>query len=417
MGASDRALGMHRDISRRDFVNGVAMVAGALALPMSGLAARAEYAPEAPSGYPPSRLGMRGSHAGSFEIAHALRDGKSIDVAGAERTGETYDLVVVGGGLSGLGAAHYFLKNAGRDARVLVLDNHDDFGGHAKRNELNVGGKMLAINGGTLEIESPSRYNQWAAQLLKDIGVDLDAYRKENEANQKLYGSLGLRGGHFFDTETFGIDRLVVAPQIRGREGERRGLFSAEYVRNMPISQRAKRDLLRLEDPNQPDYMPGLSSAQKKERLARMSYRDYLLNVAKIDEQAYWFYMATGRGLFGTGGDALPALFAWQMGDGAGGFAGLKLDPSPDGLLADLPGGQHGRQKESGETVHFPDGNATLARLLVRWLIPDALPGTTRRFGHRAGELPPARPAGQRRENPSEQHRTQRQARRQPFLG
>ena len=374
---SDRALVMHRDFSRGDFVNGVAMVAGALALPMSGLAALAESSPEASNGYPPARLGMRGSHAGSFEIAHALRDNKSIDVAGAERTGETYDLVVVGGGLSGLGAAHYFLKNVGRDARVLVLDNHDDFGGHAKRNELNYAGKMLAINGGTLEIESPSRYNQWAAQLLRDIGVDLDAYRKENAANKKLYGSLGLRGSHFFDKETFGVDRLVVAPPIRGPQEQRRSLFSAEYVRNMPISPNAKRDLLRLEDPNQPDYMPGLSSAQKKERLARMSYRDYLLNVAKVDEQAYWFYMATGRGLFGTGGDALPALFAWQMGDGAGGFAGLKLDPSPDGLLADLPGGQHGRQKESGETVHFPDGNATLARLLVRWLIPDAVPGTT----------------------------------------
>jgi spermidine dehydrogenase len=375
---NDRTLGMNRDISRRDFINGVAMAAGALALPMSALATEAEYSQGAQNPYPPARLGMRGSHPGSFEVGHALRDSKHADLSGAERTGETYDLIVVGGGLSGLGAAHYFLKNVGRDAKVLVLDNHDDFGGHAKRNELSYQGKLLAINGGTQEIESPSRYNKWATQLLKDIGADLDAYRKGNEANEKLYGSLGLRGGHFFDKETFGVDRLVVAPPIRGGGEGLQSLFSAEYVRNMPISERAKRDLLRLEDPNQPDYMPGLTSAQKKERLAHISYRDYLLKVAKVDEQAYWFYMASGRSVFCVGADALPALFAWQMGEGLGGFAGLKLDPSPQGLLANLPGGQHGRQIESEESVvHFPDGNATLARLLVRWLIPDAIPGST----------------------------------------
>lgn len=353
------------------------MAAGSLALPMSGLAAGAEHPSGALNPYPPARMGMRGSHPGSFEAAHALRDRKSVDLSGAVRTGETYDLIVVGGGLSGLGAAHYFHKNVGGNAKVLVLENHDDFGGHAKRNELDYRGKLLAINGGTLEIESPARYNQWAARLLKDIGVDLDAYRNENKANGELYRSLGLRGAHFFEKETFGVDRLVVAPPSKDREAEPRRMFSEEYLRNMPISEQAKRDLMRLDDPNQPDYMPGLSSAQKKERLARMSFRDYLLNVAKVDPQAYWFYMATGRGVFCVGGDALPALFAWQMLGGAGGFAGLKLDPSPEGLLADLPGGQHGRQIESGESVHFPDGNATLARLLVRWLIPDAIPGTT----------------------------------------
>lgn len=369
---------MDRDISRRDFVNGMAMAAGALALPMSSLALQAECSAGTPNSYPPERMGMRGSHPGSFEAAHALRDSKHIDLSGTEHTGETYDLIVVGGGLSGLGAAHYYLKNVGRQAKVLVIENHDDFGGHAKRNELNYQGKLLAINGGTLDIESPQRYNQWAMQLLKDIGVDLDAYRKENEANDKLYGSLGLHGGHFFDEETFGIDRLVVAPPRPAQaEGGQKGGFTAEYLRNAPISELAKKDLLRLRDPNQPDYMPGLSSAQKKERLARMSYQDYLLNVAKVDKQAYWFYMASGRDVFCVGADALPALFAWQMGVSAGGFGGLKLDPSPEGLLADLPGGQHGRQRESGEFVHFPDGNATLARLLVRWLIPDAIPGTT----------------------------------------
>ncbi len=147
---------------------------------------------------------MRGSHEGSFEVAHQMRDGRPVDLAGAAHTGETYDLVVVGGGLSGLAAAYYFVANVGRSAQVLVLDNHDDFGGHAKRNEFVVGGKLLALNGGTLNIESPLRYNQPSRQLLAGIGVDLDRFVKNNEANRSLYSWLGLRGGHFFDKETWG---------------------------------------------------------------------------------------------------------------------------------------------------------------------------------------------------------------------
>jgi len=368
---NDRRLGMNRDISRRDFLNGVALAAGSLALPSSLLAPAA--ASTTATDYPPAKMGMRGSHPGSFETAHQLRDDRLVDLSGAIRTGETYDLVVVGGGLSGLASGHFFLRDAGLSGRVLILDNHDDFGGHAKRNELTYQGQTVVLNGGTLEIESPDRYNPWALEVLRDIGVDLDRYVRTNADNEKLYSSLGMRGAWFFDKQTFGRDRLVVDPAAAAE-----GRFSEEFVRNMPISARAKSDLLRLQSPHQPDYMPGLSSARKKERLARMSYKDYLLQVAKADPQAYWFFSGMGRGVFCVGADALPALFAWQMLDGrGGGFDGLELEPSAAGLLADLPGGQHGRQKEGQTTVHFPDGNATLARLLVRKLIPDAIPGST----------------------------------------
>jgi spermidine dehydrogenase len=372
----DLLLGMNREITRRDFLNGVAVAASAMALPKSALARDGKSVPPKLSSYPPERLGMRGSHPGSFESAHALRDDKRMDFSDADQTGETYDLVVVGGGISGLSAAHFFLKSAGEGTRVLILDNHDDFGGHAKRNELHYNGSVLAINGGTLEIESPSRYNKWALELFADIGLDLKRYVSANAANRELYGSLGLRSSHFFEKETFGVDRLVVKPPTRAGEHEGWNSLTSEYLAGMPISEQAKKDLLRLGDPAQPDYMPGLTSTQKKERLARMSYKDFLLNVAKVDEQAYWFYLAFGRGVFCVGADATPALFAWQMGETAG-FAGLKLDPSPEGLLADLPGGQHGRQTETEESVHFPDGNATIARLLVRRLIPEAIPGST----------------------------------------
>src|SRR3954468_8251364 len=378
MNAQDRALGMDRAISRRDFVNGVsAAAAGALLLPKWALAMEEgqTFAPEqAADYYPPALTGMRGDHAGSFEVAHGLRDRRTVDTASAAHTGETYDLVVVGAGMSGLAAAYYFVRSVGRNARVLILDNHDDFGGHAKRNEFRHDGKLLAINGGTLNIEAPFRYFETSKQLLHDIGVDLDRFNTSNVKNRDLYRSLGLGNAHFFDKETWGADRLVVRGGGGGRGGG--GAYPADFLSQTPLSAQAQKDMLRLYAKDQPDYMPGLSSAEKKNRLARMSYQDYLLNVVKVDRQVLWFFMHFGEGNFCVGADANPALFAWEMGQP--GFESLHLDPTSDGVLADLPGPQHGRQKpDRGGAVHFPDGNATVARLLVRWLIPDAVPGTT----------------------------------------
>jgi len=257
---------------------------------------------------------------------------------------------------------------------VLILDNHDDFGGHAKRNEFRDKGRLLAINGGTLNIEAPQRYNEAAKELLASIGVDLERFRSSNANNHNLYRSLGLGGGHFFDRETWGADCLVVRPAA-DRAGIR-GAFSPEFLVKTPLSAQAQKDMLRLYDQQQPDYLRGTSSAEKKLHLARMSYQDYLLNVAKVDPQVLWFYRHFGEDVFCVGADATPALFAWQM--GAPGFSGLLLEPTPDGVLGELPGVQHGRQKEGGgAAVHFPDGNATIARLLVRWLIPEAVPGET----------------------------------------
>ncbi len=380
MSPHDRDLGMQRAIGRRDFVNGAAVAVGSALLPKWNWALALDAQAAAQAGdpgvdYPPRRTGLRGSHAGSFEVPHQLRDGRALDLGSATHTGETYDLVVVGGGLSGLAAAYYFVTSVGRSARVLVLDNHDDFGGHAKRNEFVVDGTLMALNGGTLNIESPLRYNQPSRQLLQGIGVDLDRFVKNNETNRTLYSSFGLRSGHFFDKETWGADRLVVRPAPT--PGRARGGYPPEYLEGMPLSAAAKADMRRLQDPAQPDYMPGLTSTEKKARLATISLERYLLDIAKVDPQCLWFFMATGRGVFCVGADAIPALFGWEM--GVPGFSGLGLEPTPEGVLADLPGGHHGRQKAEGGggSIHFPDGNATVARLLVRWLIPEAVPGGT----------------------------------------
>src|SRR5712664_3537872 len=159
-----RELGMDRAITRRDFLNGVAIIgAGGLlaADPVLAALIAEETSPEkAPGYYPPALTGMRGNHDGTFTYAHQLRDGKRWDSTGAlTSTGETYDLVVVGGGISGLAAGYFYRKRAGKSARILVLDNHDDFGGHAKRNEFQAGGRMLLSYGGTQSIESPASYS------------------------------------------------------------------------------------------------------------------------------------------------------------------------------------------------------------------------------------------------------------------
>ena len=199
----DRELGMKCPISRRDFLNGVAVgVGGALAgetLLAAGvvgdesagspLAAGASGGdggdgPEKAAGYyPPALTGMRGNHDGSYTYAHGLRDGKKWDAGGpATKVDDTYDLVVVGGGISGLAAAYFFRKAAGSGARILILDNHDDFGGHAKRNEFTAGGRMLLSYGGTQSIESPGLYSAVAKELIAEIGIDVERFYKAYDA-------------------------------------------------------------------------------------------------------------------------------------------------------------------------------------------------------------------------------------------
>src|SRR5579863_1907100 len=159
----DRDLGMNRKITRRDFLDGVELTVGGSVLAASTPWLRAldsadsSFAPEKdPNYYPPALMGMRVNHEETYATAHSLRDGEFWDSAGKpESTGEKYDLVVVGGGISGLAAAYFYRQQAGANARILILDNHDDFGGHAKRNEFRAANRLLFSYGGTQSIESP----------------------------------------------------------------------------------------------------------------------------------------------------------------------------------------------------------------------------------------------------------------------
>jgi spermidine dehydrogenase len=352
-----RRLGLDRPISRRDFLNGVAIGVGAtLAGRLLPAPVEALLAQDVP--YPPSLTGLRGSHTGSFEILHALRDGAFWKTAGAAAdTGEEYDLVVVGAGISGLTAAYRY-RQARPEARVLVLDNHDDFGGHAKRNEFTVDGRTFVGYGGTQSIDSPRPYSEVARGLIDDLGIDVAGYGKVLDG--ALYKSLGLRPATFFDKETFGADALVVG-DVRDEA------FRAAA----PFSEAVKRDLARLLT-MKTDPMPGLSSAEKRGKLARMTYKDFVVSNLALDPGVLWPFQTRTHGLFGVGVDAVPAQDAYAL--GFPGFDGMGLDDTPG------PGQNYDSmhsEEASSYYFHFPDGNATVARLLVRRLAPGVIPGTT----------------------------------------
>ncbi len=368
----DRLLGMDQPITRRDFLNGIALATTAAASgpllaaadPPAAAGAGASPLPpaaqDAPGYYPPLLTGLRGSHPGSFEDAHALRDGRTWPAA--TDTGEEYDLIVVGAGLSGLAAAHFYRAQAGGKSRILILDNHDDFGGHAKRNEFNLGGRLNLLNGGTLEIDSPRPYGPIAAGLLTTLGVDVAGLAKTTQ-NLEFYEHLGLQSGVFFDRETFGADKLSV--------GLGRQPFE-QFLADAPLSAAARAHIVEIEE-GRKDYLPGLSSDQKKDRLSRISYEAFLRDLVQVDPAVLAFYHARTMGEWGVGTDAVSALDCWGI--GLPGFEGMNLAAGSIRRMGFTPAGY----ADTGGSLrlHFPDGNATLARLLVRDLIPSALPGSS----------------------------------------
>jgi spermidine dehydrogenase len=370
---------MNRPITRRDFMNGVAVGVGG-AVTGSWLAgcdgANTRPLGQGAAGYnPSSATGMRGSHVGSFETAHQVRDGTFWQKAGSlSNTGEVYDLVVVGAGISGLAAAYYFRQKAGQNARILILDNHDDFGGHAQRNEFNVGGRLLISAAGTGGIESPFPYSREARGLMDELGIDPAALAAKCEDHEALRE---LQSAYFFDKETFGDDRLVVGHGKRlgfsdpWRRGETEMSWK-EFLAKTPLLAEVQQEIARLEE-DEIDYLPGLSSDEKKDQLSRMSYRDFLLNYVKLHPGALPFSQTRTHGLSAAGIDAVGALDCWAM--DFPGFQGMNIERSLPALLSHTAFGY--LTPPEPYSFQHPDGGASVARHLVRALIPEAVSGHT----------------------------------------
>src|SRR3954470_15404466 len=341
-------------ITRRDFLNGAALTIAAGVTPAAQLKAQ-------PNRYPPALTGLRGQHDGSFDTAHALaRERRKFPVDGLP-IDETYDLVVVGGGISGLSAA-WFYRRARPSAHILILDNHDDFGGHAKRNEFTLDGRRIIGYGGRQSVQSPNLlYSPVAKGLLRDLGVDITRF--ETAFERGLYPSLGLSRGTFFNREAFGRDVLVTGDPGSGEGNARLGTKPlSEFVSAFPVAEASQAQIVALYS-GAVDPMAGKSVEEKRELLKRTSYRDYLTKICGCSEAVANCFQGRPLGFFGLGSDGVPAADARDL--GYPGFAGLKL-----------PGGTNAAWQEP-YIYHFPDGNASIARLLVRSLIPGAAPGNS----------------------------------------
>jgi spermidine dehydrogenase len=363
--------------TRREFVEGVVgtLVGGAA---LSAVRPVSATTPDQPlhaqpgplstaTNYPPALQGIRGQNQSAMEAAHSVRDGVTIPFTGAIE--ENFDLVVVGAGLSGLAAA-YFFRKALPNSKVLILESCDDFGGHARRNEYNVGGREVLAAGGTYMVMFPDTYTPEGKSLLSDIGIDAERYYKAASHASAHTERFKLAPAVFFDRETFGVDRLVNnAEDLVYFSGPSldRGPAWAEYLARTPLTEAAKQDIQRLVEDRE-DHMPGASVPERIKWLRSQSYADYLVKTLRIRHEAMAYLQNQFGGMIlnvGAGPDSFSAWRAYEA--HYPGFSGMNLPPISVSNIV--------RDDQLSPDIHLPDGNASIARLLVRWLISNSLPG------------------------------------------
>ncbi len=347
---TDKQLGMFKPIRRRDFVQGAAVAAGT-ALTAGSLRASDFWRDQSESpgamraDYPPIKTGMRGSHPGAYEVAHALgRDGAKF--AKPAEAAEHHDLVVVGAGISGLAAAYFYRQQMGSSAKILLLENHDDFGGHAKRNEFHQSGEMVLSLGGTHNLEW-WKFSDVVNRLLSELGIDPQAMRREMtfEYGRDAPNSPAM----WFDADTYGESRLIPNFSLRNH-------LTREQIDQIPISVEGRKSLLRLYSSDISHSK--LSEAELETLLSEISYPDFLREHAGLTEDAVQLFDKDQHGSYGLEMRALSAAEAiWE------GYPGAHLF-GQDWEVDDF----------QYPVAMWPDGNASLARLLVAKLIPEVAP-------------------------------------------
>jgi len=342
---NDDRLGMNEPISRRDFVNG-ALVAGAGML-LSGRASAMGTSPaDAWNGY--GGVGdYRASNGNTYDVmtaAHAMRDG-AYEKTAATDTGEMYDLVSVGGGLSGLAAAVFFQKNKG--GRCLVLDNHPIFGGEAKRNEFLVDGHRLIAHQGSAIFLVPKK-GGYTDRFYEMIGMDRSTFDYQTWRGPSP--EMALHQSPYAEPKDYGF---YFGPQF----GKRPGVWVVDpwgrKLSGAPLSDAAKADLMRWRTVPDDGPRPQTEGDAISRQLDTITLEEHLMARHRITRETVRNFLSPVEGGgYGLGPDALSAYCAYAIetefpGDG-------------DSALGDQM---------------FPDGNTGFARLMVKTLIPDAFAG------------------------------------------
>ena len=339
-------------ITRRDFVNGTLMAAGTSMLPF-GTTSQAVLAALDPSHYPPALTGLRGSHVGSYTNAHNRALAKKSYWGPTTELKEEYDLVVVGGGISGLSAGYFYQKKHGKDKKVLILDNHDDFGGQCTRNEHTIDGNRRLSYGGSQTLVRPQHGGKVVLSLLKDIGVDLERFKTAYDSDFFKRNNLG--SVTYFNKKIFGEDKVVKHPYCNYPnyiEGLLPGKLShEEAAQQAPLSEKGKEQLLRV-------LKGGLHAikvprGELRKYFRSHSYYDYLKDTLGVDDPGV-FRMARHSALDWAGSGADVMSIGQAKGCGALGFAPVAV-----------------YDEDNPYIHHFPDGNATVVRLLVKKMIPN----------------------------------------------
>jgi spermidine dehydrogenase len=404
-------------ITRRDFLDGVAITAAGLAAAAAApflTGAEAALAggdddrrphgqpPGLPPGYDPDIVaGLKGTPdalvARTMAVdgppnpddVHSTRGGPGVRVRRVVNTHEEYDCVIVGAGASGLAAAKFYRDRFGENARILLLDAMEDYGGHSARNRFDVptaGGGTLSLirNAGTVNLDSvgtwnqptgglldiPGSYGQPALDLLDYCGVDIDAF--PDNVTSSIPSSFGLRPMLLFPSEDWGADTLA-----RNRNEPNTPAGWTAFVDRLPFSPEAKAAIVRIQTDTTTDWIAAkhgpLSEAARRDLLTRITYKQYLMDYLGAPEEAVLQYQRNSHGLLGAGVQAVSAADMWLLGQP--GFDGVGLG---DPVAAAFPGvgrtPQMGAKAVIDPTLFWPDGNASLLRLLVSKLIPAAVP-------------------------------------------